>query len=70
MAAQNQTRRDHYVPQWYQRLFLPSGVDRFFYLDLTPDVVKTSPGRTFTLSRFFDGDRLGVFTRMTFTRLS
>jgi Protein of unknown function (DUF4238) len=48
MAAQNQTRRDHYVPQWYQRLFLPSGVDRFFYLDLTPDVVKTSPGRTFT----------------------
>lgn len=44
----NQTHRNHYVPQWYQRLFLPMGCDRFFYLDLHPEVIKTAPGRSFT----------------------
>lgn len=32
-------RRNHYVPEWYQYLFLPDDVQekKFFYLDLTPD---------------------------------
>jgi hypothetical protein len=44
--SQHQTRRNHYVPQWYQRRFLPPGVDRFFYLDLKPEAIRTAPGRT------------------------
>jgi hypothetical protein len=48
MATQNQTHRNHYVPEWYQRRFLPRGVDRFFYLDLKPDIVKIGPGRSYT----------------------
>lgn len=41
----NFTHRNHYVPQWYQRRFLPAGTTHFFYLDLKPDTV-TSPGGT------------------------
>jgi hypothetical protein len=44
----NHTSRNHYVPQWYQRRFLPAGADRFFYLDLKPDVVRIAPGRSYT----------------------
>jgi hypothetical protein len=48
MPTQNQTHRNHYVPEWYQRRFLLDGVSRFYYLDLNPDVVKTGPGRFYT----------------------
>jgi Protein of unknown function (DUF4238) len=48
MATQNQTHRNHYVPQWYQRRFLPDGVSRFHYLDFNPETVKTGPGRSHT----------------------
>jgi hypothetical protein len=41
----NATRRNHFVPKWYQRRFLPAGVMHFFYLDLEPDTV-ISPGGT------------------------
>jgi hypothetical protein len=34
-----QSRAHHYVPQWYQRQFLPPGGPQFFYLDLNPDTV-------------------------------
>jgi hypothetical protein len=44
----NQTSRNHYVPQWYQRRFLPAGVNHFFYLDLSPAVVPIAPGRSYT----------------------
>lgn len=41
-------RRNHYVPQWYQKLFLPSsGEKKFFYLDLKPEIVTTSTGKNF-----------------------
>jgi hypothetical protein len=33
-----QARAHHYVPQWYQRRFLTSGQNRFYYLDLHPDI--------------------------------
>ena len=42
-----QYRHNHYVPEWYQRRFLPPGVDRFHYLDLHPDVRKEN-GHTWT----------------------
>ena len=38
-----QTRNNHYVPQWYQHGFLPPGQSRLFYLNLAPDL-KTVPG--------------------------
>jgi hypothetical protein len=36
-------RRNHYVPEWYQRRFLADGETHFHYLDLAPDTV-VSPG--------------------------
>jgi len=34
-------RRNHYVPEWYQRRFLPPGLkeQKFFYLDLHPETL-------------------------------
>jgi hypothetical protein len=32
-------RRNHYVAQWYQRQFLPTGTTKFFYLDKSPEVL-------------------------------
>lgn len=37
--------RNHYVPEWYQRRFLPSGHGSFFYLDFYPERKKLSDGR-------------------------
>jgi hypothetical protein len=39
--------RNHYVPKWYQYLFLPDDVreKKFFYLDLTPDTVNIDKKR-------------------------
>lgn len=45
----SQSHAHHYVPQWYQRRFLPNGTTKFFYLDLHPDTV-TRDGRTHTRS--------------------
>jgi len=33
---------NHYVPKWYQKRFLSDGQDRFFYLDLDPDIVENN----------------------------
>lgn len=40
------TVRNHYVPQWYQRRFLPanSGASKLWYLDLTPEVIRRPDG--------------------------
>ena len=42
-------RRNHYVPQWYQYRFLPQGYleNKFYYLDLRPDVVVASGGHKY-----------------------
>ena len=42
-------RRNHYVPEWYQKRFFPSneGERKFYYLDLNPDRV-TSNGHAYT----------------------
>lgn len=45
MPGDNQTHRNHYVPQWYQKRFLPEGQTKFFYLDMRPEV-RSSNGRT------------------------
>src|SRR5690606_27404022 len=39
-------RRNHYVPQWYQRRFLMPGdaEAKLFHLDLKPEVVKHPDG--------------------------
>ncbi|PTE21512.1 hypothetical protein C5F48_11865 [Cereibacter changlensis JA139] len=39
-------RHNHYVPEWYQKQFLPAGTTRHHYLDLKPDR-RTSNGHSF-----------------------
>lgn len=34
-------RRNHYVPEWYQKRFIPKG-QRFYYLDLKPETMTSS----------------------------
>jgi Protein of unknown function (DUF4238) len=38
------SRRNHYVPQWYQRRFLKDPSSRLFYLDLNPDRITRPTG--------------------------
>ena len=40
------TEINHYVPQWYQRRFIPTGLkeQKLYYLDLTPDRVTRPAG--------------------------
>jgi len=40
-------RHNHYVPQWYQKRFLPNGRGKQWYLDLRPEKV-TKTGYTYT----------------------
>lgn len=40
-------KHNHYVPEWYQKRFLPAGQHRQWYLDLRPERV-TSNGRSYT----------------------
>jgi len=40
--------RNHYVPQWYQRRFLPPGQSKLWYLDLKPEVIRRPNGSTTT----------------------
>lgn len=46
-------RRHHYVPEWYQRRFLPSGQGSFFYLDSYPERKKLTNGRIVTMKDCF-----------------
>ena len=34
-----QSHAHHYVPEWYQRRFLPPGVSKYYYLDLQPETI-------------------------------
>jgi hypothetical protein len=38
------THRNHYVPQWYQRRFLPAGEGKYFFLKLRPRVIVRPDG--------------------------
>lgn len=45
---ENQLRENHYVPEWYQKLFLPeNGQKTFYYLDLAPDILVSPQGNAF-----------------------
>lgn len=39
------SRKNHYVPQWYQRGFLAPGQSQYLYLDLSPNVKVLPDGR-------------------------
>lgn len=43
-------KRNHYVPQWYQNGFFLDGMNekKFRYLDLKPDIIRDSKGRSHT----------------------
>jgi hypothetical protein len=43
-------RRNHYVPIWYQKRFLPPGQRPFFYLDFHPERKELSDGRIITMN--------------------
>ena len=45
----NITRINHYVPVWYQKRFLPAGVETLFYLDFYPEKKLLYDGRIVTL---------------------
>ncbi|MCY1289210.1 hypothetical protein D9M70_382950 [compost metagenome] len=44
--ASHEFRRNHYVPEWYQKRFLglESSEKKFFYLDLKPETVIAANG--------------------------
>jgi hypothetical protein len=46
----SETRNNHYVPEWYQKGFLPYGKNQFYYLNLTPDKKKLPDGKVITLN--------------------
>ena len=39
--SSNNYKRNHYVPEWYQKRFIPSDEreSKFFYIDLRPDKI-------------------------------
>ena len=45
----NITRRNHYVPIWYQKRFLPAGVTAFYYMDLCQERRVLPDGRIIKL---------------------
>ena len=50
-----QSHAHHYVPQWYQKRFLPNGVTTLNYLDLKPETLESAGGvkyQTRALRRF------------------
>lgn len=47
MSENGNYRRNHFVPQWYQRSFLTGGKGKLFYLDLGPEIRVTSKGYAF-----------------------
>lgn len=38
-------RNNHYVPRWYQKLFLSNKTDQLYYLDLSPDKILLPNGQ-------------------------
>jgi hypothetical protein len=49
-VASSKYRHNHYVPEWYQKRFLPPSIGeaKFYYLDLKPDTVLASNGIRYT----------------------
>ncbi|MGA4275680.1 hypothetical protein ACI2VH_02400 [Ralstonia nicotianae] len=47
--ADQVTRNNHYVPEWYQRGFLEPGQSQLQYLDITPDQKVLSDGRVVSM---------------------
>ncbi len=39
-SMEREYTHNHYVPEWYQRQFLPDGGAKHYYLDLRPDTVR------------------------------
>ncbi|MDA1228829.1 MAG: DUF4238 domain-containing protein [Chloroflexi bacterium] len=56
-------KRNHYVPEWYQRRFLPIGVNsaEFYRLDLKPDSVVDAKGKTHKLGNLKKGGPQKLF---------
>jgi Protein of unknown function (DUF4238)/SEC-C motif len=46
MGKKEITRDNHYVPEWYQKGFIPAGQGKLHYLDMTPDPIHLQDGRT------------------------
>src|SRR5208337_884413 len=46
-------RKNHYVPIWYQKRFLPPNRTSFFYLDCSPEKKHLADGRIITMNDCF-----------------
>lgn len=45
MGKKEITRDNHFVPEWYQKGFIPAGQSKLHYLDLTPEPIHLPDGR-------------------------
>lgn len=55
------TRRNHYVPRWYQERFFVDGHNTIAYLDLEPPQKTLPDGRTVTERAYFDAPTSRAF---------
>lgn len=54
MADSKQTKRNHYVPKWYQKRFLSRGKKSFLCLDLHPETITLPSGKRHQMRSLFD----------------
>ena len=60
VADSREFRRNHYVPEWYQRKFLLPDQSKYFRLDLSPESV-TKNGHTYTRNHIHEWSPKKVF---------
>lgn len=57
MSQTSHYRHNHYVPEWYQKRFMESGRNKYYYLDLCPDVVRNGAHKFTRRELLFWGSR-------------
>ena len=60
-------RRNHYVPEWYQRRFIPKDAkdNNLYYLDLKPKLFNSN-GHVYTNESLIRRGRPGVLLKMIY----
>ncbi|MGH0315149.1 DUF4238 domain-containing protein [Sinorhizobium meliloti] len=57
------TRKNHYVPQWYQERFFADGRTTLFYLDMSPPIFTRKDGSTTTGRALFEAPTSRAFVK-------
>lgn len=65
MPNSNDFKHNHYVPEWYQKRFIPSGYPQseIQYLDLNPPQVRDAKGKLHTFSALRSRPVSGTFAQ-------